>query len=121
MFFTLALLGLPTLRLLALDSSGRGLIHPAIIQLFSLIIRLYLFPRTGSRKYGAAIEEIVNETFSGSVGFANECIQAIKTVTAFNMKGRIEGRFALLLKNHCTKAHRAFSQIYDLLFTERIY
>jgi ATP-binding cassette subfamily B (MDR/TAP) protein 1 len=52
------------------------------------------------------LEEIVNETFSGSVGFASEFIQVIKTVTALNMEGRIEGRFALLLKDHCTKAHR---------------
>jgi ATP-binding cassette, subfamily B (MDR/TAP), member 1 len=48
-------------------------------------------------------EEIVSETFSDSVGFASECIQAIKTVNAFNMEGRIESRFVVLLKGHCEK------------------
>jgi ATP-binding cassette subfamily B (MDR/TAP) protein 1 len=49
-------------------------------------------------------EEIVSETFSDSVGFASECIQAIKSVNCPNMEERIEDRIGALLKDHCGKA-----------------
>lgn len=48
-------------------------------------------------------EDIVSDTFSDSVGFASECIQAIKTVNSLNMEERIEDRFGTLLKDHCRK------------------
>jgi ATP-binding cassette subfamily B (MDR/TAP) protein 1 len=49
-------------------------------------------------------EDIVSDTFSESVGFASECIQAIKTVNSLNMEGRIEDHFGTLLNDHCAKA-----------------
>ena len=49
-------------------------------------------------------EEMISETFSDSVGFATECIQAIRTVNAFNMESRIESHFQTLLKDHCAEA-----------------
>jgi ATP-binding cassette, subfamily B (MDR/TAP), member 1 len=51
-------------------------------------------------------EDIVKETFSESVGFASECIQAIRTVKALNMQGRIEGQFKTLLMDHCAKSQK---------------
>ena len=49
-------------------------------------------------------EDIVSDIFSDSVGFASECIQAIKTVNSLNMEERIEDRFGAMLKDHCGKA-----------------
>ena len=62
-------------------------------------------------------EETVSETFSESVGFASECIQAIKTVSSLNMEERIEDRFGALLKSHCGKAqwHAIISMIWFAL------
>jgi ATP-binding cassette, subfamily B (MDR/TAP), member 1 len=69
-------------------------------------------------------EEIVSETFSDGVGFASECIQAIKTVNAFSTEDRIESHFVVLLKGHCAKAQKyamksmiwfALSESIDLL------
>ena len=62
-------------------------------------------------------EDLVGETFSASVGFASECIQAIKTVNSLNMEGRVEGRFRALLNDHCAKAqwHAIISMIWFAL------
>ncbi len=53
-----------------------------------------------------AFEEVINKTFSESVGFASECLQAIKTVVALNMEERIETRFVALLEDHSAKARK---------------
>jgi len=66
-------------------------------------------------------EDIFNETFSESVGFASECIQAIKTANALNMEERIERRFAALLKEHCTKAQKHAMKINDMVLPQRVH
>ena len=44
--------------------------------------------------------------FTDSVGFAGECIQAIRTVSALNMESLIEQQFGFLLAEHCERAAR---------------
>ena len=51
-------------------------------------------------------EEIVGQSFSESVGYASECIQAIRIVTSLNMEGRIEKQFSSLLQSQCVKAKK---------------
>lgn len=53
-----------------------------------------------------SFERVAEKMFMDSVGFAGECIQAIRTVSALNMEPIVEGRFEDLLEQHCRRATR---------------
>jgi ATP-binding cassette subfamily B (MDR/TAP) protein 1 len=41
-----------------------------------------------------------SETFSGSVGFASDCMQALRTVVSLRMEDLVEHKFGCLLQEH---------------------
>jgi ATP-binding cassette, subfamily B (MDR/TAP), member 1 len=53
-----------------------------------------------------SFEERASRTFADSVGFAGECIQAIKTVSSLRMEGVVETKFGLMLEEHCRRASK---------------
>lgn len=53
-----------------------------------------------------SFEERAAKVFETSVGFAGECVAAIKTVSALNMESLVEKQFGDLLTEHGTKAAR---------------
>lgn len=53
-----------------------------------------------------SFEEMAGSMISDSVGFASECIQAIRTVSALNMELVIERRFGGLLTDYCQRARK---------------
>lgn len=52
-------------------------------------------------------EEKAAKIFEASVGFAGECVGALRTVSALNMEPVVETRFAALLTSHCTSYTRS--------------
>ncbi|OCL13054.1 P-loop containing nucleoside triphosphate hydrolase protein [Glonium stellatum] len=71
-----------------------------------------------------SFEEVAGKMFSDSVGFAGECAQAIRTVSALNLEHLVENQFGQLLTEHCHRARRyavramiwfALSEAIDLL------
>jgi ATP-binding cassette, subfamily B (MDR/TAP), member 1 len=53
-----------------------------------------------------SFEEKAAELFETSVGFAGECVGAIRTVSALNMGSLVEKQFGDLISEHCKKATR---------------
>jgi len=53
-----------------------------------------------------SFEEVATRTFADSVGFAGECVQAIKTVSSLSMEGVVETKFGQLLDEHCRRASK---------------
>ncbi|KAI9738848.1 MAG: hypothetical protein M1834_008355 [Cirrosporium novae-zelandiae] len=51
-----------------------------------------------------SFEEVANKTFADSVGLANECVQAIRTVKAMVMEPVFQEKFAEVLRAHCQQA-----------------
>ena len=53
-----------------------------------------------------SFEEKAAKLFETSVGFAGECVGAIRTVSALNMEPFVEKQFGNLLSEHCQRAAR---------------
>jgi ATP-binding cassette subfamily B (MDR/TAP) protein 1 len=57
-------------------------------------------------RMGNSFEEKAGVMLADSVGYASECIQAIRTVSALNTEPVIEKRFGQLLEEYCQRTSR---------------